>query len=170
VTSRHRLGAAMIALTLAAGGPAAAASAGAAEPPAAPGHSDLRATVMAAERAFAATLANRDHAAFTAMIDDEAVFFDGTVPLRGRAAVAAAWAGYFEGPDAPFSWAPDQAEVLASGTLALTTGPVFDAGGNVIARFQSIWRREPSGAWRVVFDRGHPVCDPTSRPNPPGGG
>ena len=126
---------------------------------------DLRAAVFEVERAFAATMAERDHAAFTAMIADEAIFFAGSEPLRGRAAVAAAWAGFFAGPEAPFSWAPDQVEVLASGTLALSTGPVFDADGAVTARFQSIWRREPSGDWRIVFDRGYPVCEP-----PPGAG
>jgi ketosteroid isomerase-like protein len=31
--------------------------------------------------------------------------------------------------------------------------------GKVVARFTSIWRLEPDGAWRVVFDRGNEVCD-----------
>jgi hypothetical protein len=45
-------------------------------------------------------------------------------------------------------------EVLASGALALTSGPVRDAAGAVVGRFNSVWRREPDGVWMVVFDKG----------------
>lgn len=48
--------------------------------------------------------------------------------------------------------------MLESGSLALSTGPVYDAAGRVIGRFDSIWRLEQSGDWRVVFDKGSPVC------------
>ena len=63
---------------------------------------------------------------------------------------------YFATPEAPFSWEPDQVEVLESGTLALSTGPVRDPAGVVIARFNSIWRLEAANRWRVVFDKGSP--------------
>jgi ketosteroid isomerase-like protein len=119
-----------------------------------------RAEVMAAERAFARTMADRDHAAFAGFLAEDTVFFTGEQATRGRAAVAASWARLYEGPDAPFSWAPDQVQVLDSGTLALSTGPVRDPSGNVIARFNSIWRREAPGVWKVVFDKGSPVCAP----------
>jgi len=49
-------------------------------------------------------------------------------------------------------------EVLDSGTLALSTGPVHDPGGKRIGTFSSIWRREADGSWRIVFDKGCPVC------------
>ena len=113
--------------------------------------------VEAAERAFARSMAERRHADFTAMLSEQAVFFgNGTRVHRGKAAVAAAWLGFFEGPAAPFSWEPDQVEVLADGTLALSTGPVRDPAGQLIARFNSIWRREAPGVWRIVFDKGQP--------------
>ena len=112
--------------------------------------------VWAAEMAFARTMADRDLGRFGDFIADEAVFFAGTTALRGKSQVVAGWAGYFAGPDAPFSWEPDQVEVLASGTLALSTGPVRDPAGKVIARFNSIWRLESPGRWRVVFDKGSP--------------
>lgn len=121
----------------------------------------LRDAVLATERAFARTMAERDPAAFRSFLAAETVFFSGPDAIRGKDAVAEAWAPFFEGRDAPFSWDPDQVEVLDSGTLALSTGPVYDADGRVTARFQSIWRREPSGAWRIVFDRGSPVCAQT---------
>jgi cyclase len=114
--------------------------------------------VRATETAFARTMAARDHAAFTAMIADEAIFFGSTRVLRGRAAVSEGWARFFEGPDAPFSWAPERVEVLDSGRLALSTGPVFDPAGRRTGTFNSIWRREEDGRWRIVFDNGCPPC------------
>ena len=68
----------------------------------------------------------------------------------------AAWKAFFDGPQAPFSWQPDQVEVLASGQLALSTGPVLDPSGKVVARFNSIWQRQPDGRWLVIFDKGSP--------------
>lgn len=110
--------------------------------------------VRAAEVAFAQTMADRDFTAFQRYIADDAVFFGATGPLRDKPAIVAAWAGLFEGATAPFSWAPDTVVVLSSGGLALSTGPVLDPEGRTVGRFNSIWRHEPSGAWRVVFDRG----------------
>lgn len=115
----------------------------------------LQGEVRARETAFAKTMADRDLAAFGLFIADEAVFF-GAQPLRGRTRVVAAWSRFFEGTTAPFSWAPDTVEVLASGTLALTSGPVTDADGKPAGRFNSIWRLEADGVWRVVFDKGSP--------------
>jgi ketosteroid isomerase-like protein len=129
-------------------------------------HAALQQQVMAAERAFAQTMAARDHAAFAAFLSNEAIFFNGEEPIRGKDAVIAAWKPFYDGPDAPFSWEPDRVEVIESGTLALSTGPVRDPSGKVIGRFNSIWRRDSSGAWRVVFDKGSPVCPPRPSPTP----
>ena len=98
----------------------------------------------------------RNAQAFAEFIADEAVFFAGTTALRGKAKVIEGWAGFFTDKEAPFSWAPDQVEVLASGTLALSTGLVRDPSGKAIARFNSIWRLEGPNRWRVVFDKGSP--------------
>lgn len=106
------------------------------------------------ERAFAQTMADRDHAAFVTFLSEEAVFFDGESATRGSVAVAAAWAPLFQGPDAPFSWEPRIVQVLESGTLALSSGPVRDPAGNVAGTFNSIWRRDADGVWRVIFDKG----------------
>lgn len=114
----------------------------------------LREQVWAAERAFARSMAERDFDTFGRHIGEHAVFFGGTGPLRGKAAVLAGWRRFFDSPQAPFSWEPDQVEVLADGQLAHSSGPVRDAGGKLIARFNSVWRQEAPGVWRVVFDRG----------------
>ncbi len=120
----------------------------------------LQRQVFDAERSFARSMADRDHAAFTGWLSQQAVFFGGGQVLRGKAAVAAGWKSYFESAAAPFSWEPDQVEVLADGGLALSTGPVRNPAGLVIARFNSIWRQEAPGVWRVVFDKGQPPDPP----------
>jgi ketosteroid isomerase-like protein len=126
---------------------------------AAPTNAELKQQVADTERAFAATMKARDHAAFSSFLSDEAVFFMGAGPLHGKQAVAEAWKRFYEKPAAPFSWEPDEVEVLASGTLAISGGPVYGPGGKLISRFSSIWRLEAPGRWRIVFDRGSPVCD-----------
>jgi len=113
--------------------------------------------VWAAETAFAKSMADRDVQAFSGYVSDEAVFFGGPQPLRGKADVVAKWTAFFTDKDAPFSWAPDQVEVLDSGTLALSTGIVRDPTGKPVARFNSIWRLEAPNQWRVVFDKGSPL-------------
>ena len=115
--------------------------------------------VFEAESAFAHTLAARDSRAFATYVAGDAVFFGGRGVQRGREAVVAAWRPFFEGPAAPFSWSPETVEVVDSGTLAFSSGPVRDPAGRQIGSFNSIWRREPDGQWRVVFDKGCPVCD-----------
>jgi ketosteroid isomerase-like protein len=120
---------------------------------------ELTRSVEATERAFAKTMADRDFERFTAFLSDEAIFFSGAEPLRGKREIAERWSRFFQGAEAPFSWEPDRVEVLDSGTLALSTGPVKDAHGKLVARFSSIWRQKPPGVWRIVFDRGSPVCD-----------
>ena len=139
---------------------AALSSCSATAPPPSPDRAALQREVTETERAFAKTMADRDHAAFTRFLSDETVFFSGPVPLHGKDAVAVWWKRFYDKPAAPFSWRPERVEVLASGTLAISTGPVIDASGKPVASFTSIWRREASGVWRIVFDKG---CDCVDR-------
>lgn len=122
---------------------------------------DLARQVFAAESSFAHTMAARDHNAFGSFVAAEAIFFGRRGVMRGKAAVLEAWKPFFQDPKPPFSWRPEQVEVLDSGTLALSSGPVFDPGGKPIGQFNSVWRLESGGRWRVVFDKGCPVCDST---------
>jgi len=123
-----------------------------------PNTAALAAEVANVERAFAKTMADRDHAAFMSFLSEEAVFMPDGAALRGKAAVAAAWKRFYDAPAAPFSWEPDRVEVLDSGTLALSSGPVRDPQGNRAGTFNSVWRRE-AGGWKIVFDKGCPRCD-----------
>jgi ketosteroid isomerase-like protein len=112
--------------------------------------------VRAAETAFAKSMADRNASAFASLIANEAVFFGGKGVLRGKTAVVADWKRFFDGPAAPFSWAPTEVEVLASGTLGYTSGPVHDPQGRRIGTFNSVWQRQADGSWKIVFDKG---CD-----------
>jgi ketosteroid isomerase-like protein len=123
------------------------------------GSANVDEQVKAAELAFAQTMADRDYAAFSRFISEEAVFISGGKPVRGKAAITADWKKFYTSPRAPFSWKPDLVEVLPSGTLAYSTGPVSNPDGKIFARFNSIWRLEAPGVWRVVFDSGSEVCN-----------
>jgi len=110
--------------------------------------------VRAREVAFAKTMADRDLDAFLSFVAPDAVFFNGNEPLRGVDAVEEAWRPFFEGGTPPFSWGPDLVQVLESGNLAISSGPVVGADGEAAGRFNSIWRKDSDGRWRVVFDKG----------------
>ena len=105
------------------------------------------------EQAFAQTMADRDFVAFSRFIDDAAIFFD-PQPIVGKAAVTEAWRSFFESKTATFSWRADQVVVTQDGALAHSSGPVFDAQGQQIATFNSVWRRQADGGWKVVLDKG----------------
>jgi ketosteroid isomerase-like protein len=116
--------------------------------------STLKRQVFAAESTFAASMARRDLEAFASHVSPEAIFFGDTTVMRGKRAVIEGWRGFFAKPDAPFSWKPDVIEVLPSGNLAISNGPVFDPAGKRVGSFSSIWRREPDGSWQIIFDKG----------------
>lgn len=137
---------------------------GCASTPAAPGADEAKAQVTATERAFAKTMEDRDHLAFAAFISADAIFFSGPTPLRGKQQVVDYWARFYVGSSAPFSWEPKDVEVLDSGDLALSSGPVRDATGKEIASFTSIWRRESPNTWRIVFDKGNAACKCAAAP------
>ena len=114
--------------------------------------------VRATEIAFAKTLADRDLKKFVGMIAPDVIWL-ADEPLHGPDEVLTRWRKFFEGPRAPFSWSPEIVEVQAGGTLALSTGPVLGADGRRVGTYTSIWRREKSGEWKIIFDRGCPACE-----------
>ena len=111
------------------------------------------AEVRAAEIAFAQTMAERQLDRFADFVAADAVF-NGAKPHIGKAAVLAAWKAFFDGPQAPFSWAPDAVAATADGRTAISTGLARDPAGKVISRFTTIWHKEADGHWRVVVDQG----------------
>lgn len=121
-------------------------------------NAELAAQVRATEIAFAKTLADRDIKAFEHMIAPDVIWL-ADKPLHGPAEVLANWRKFFDAPQPPFAWAPETVEVQQGGKLALSTGPVTNAAGKRVGTYTSIWRREKSGEWRIIFDRGCPACD-----------
>ena len=122
-------------------------------------NADLTDQVRRTETAFAKTMADRNPAAFESFLSKETIFMSGGRALRGPREVMERWKSYFAGPQAPFSWEPDQVQVLDSGALAMTSGPVRDPSGKRVGTFNSVWRREAKGRWRIVLDNGCPACD-----------
>jgi ketosteroid isomerase-like protein len=122
-------------------------------------NAELKEQVRQTEIAFAGTMADRDHAAFVSFLSGETVFMSGGRATRGSKQVAERWKAFFDGAQAPFSWAPETVEVLDSGTLAMSSGPVRDPSGKRTGTFNSVWRREADGKWKIVLDIGCPACN-----------
>lgn len=121
--------------------------------------SEIRQQVVDTETAFAKTMADRSFSSFQTFLSEETIFFGSKGPIRGKQAVADKWKQFFVEENAPFSWKPETVEVLDSGNLALSSGPVFDPSGKQFGTFTSIWRLEAPNTWRIVFDKGCEVCD-----------
>lgn len=122
-------------------------------------NAELKEQVRATEIAFAKTMADRDAAAFSSFLSKETIFMSNGRVTRGAQLVAERWKPFFDGPQPPFSWAPEEVQVLDSGTLAMTSGPVRDPSGKRVGTFNSVWRREAKGKWKIVLDNGCPACN-----------
>ncbi|MBC3766043.1 YybH family protein [Neptunicella marina] len=118
---------------------------------------ELKQQVWDTELAFAKSMQQRDLAAFSQFIDEEAIFFNGEDTLTGKTQIVAYWQRFFKGEVAPFSWQPQLVVVLDSGNLAHSSGPVMAPNGKAFMQFNSVWRRNPDGHWRIVFDKGAPL-------------
>lgn len=127
---------------------------------------DLQDDVRCSEINFSKSVENGDPESFAALIDDDARFVGDSV-TRGPEAIAAAWQVFFADNGPRIKWRPRIVEVLGDGTLALTRGPyrmtTRDDDDNVSEHwgtFNSIWRRQPDGRWKVVFDAGSASDEP----------
>src|SRR3954453_13539331 len=88
--------------------------------------------VRNAETAFAKAFADRDQAAFSRFVLDDATFLAPLRTLAGKKAIVDRWAGFFGAPTAPFSRGPDRVAIKPAGTIARIAGPVYDADGHHI--------------------------------------
>jgi len=112
--------------------------------------------VMAADVAFAGTAVQRGAGeAFGAWAAPDAAMLSGTF---GPEAIRAAFAG---GPPTSYRWAPVDGEGAASGELGWTVGTArveatVDGKPRVNhTKYLTVWKRQPDGSWRWVFDGGN---------------
>jgi ketosteroid isomerase-like protein len=127
---------------------------------------DVADTVRCREIGFSVSAERRDAELFASFIDPDARFVSQTVS-RGPEAIAAAWAGFLSADGPSIKWRPQIIEVLEDGTLALSRGPyrvvTTDESGNeseLWGTFNSVWRLQPDGEWKVVFDAGNASATP----------
>lgn len=110
--------------------------------------------LVAAERAFAAdALARNTRAAFLAYLAEDGLVFE-PGPTSGQRV----WTARKE-DKARLEWAPEMAEVAASGDLGYTSGPwrFTPEGADKPAAFGhyfTVWRKGADGKWKVLIDHG----------------
>jgi ketosteroid isomerase-like protein len=129
---------------------------------------DTAADVRCREIGFSKSVEQQDLSAFASFVDSDARFV-GTQVLRGSDEVTEAWSVFFAEEGPTIKWRPQIIEVLKDGKLALSRGPYHttyeDAEGNTVeswGTFNSVWRLNEDGVWRVVFDAGSPAAgEPT---------
>lgn len=121
---------------------------------------DAGKTVRCLEIAFSKSVEARDAVTFASFIDADARFVGSSV-MRGPVAIAEAWSVFFSVDGPEMKWRPEIVEVLDDGKLALTRGPyrmiASDDEGNRQEHwgtFNSVWRLQSDGQWKVVFDAG----------------
>ncbi len=125
--------------------------------------------LRASEIAFAASVAEHDAERFASFIDEDAIFI-GATSLRGREAIVQAWSVFFAEDGPKLRWQPDVVEVrpdglgLSRGPYTLTTTGEDGAESTSSGQFMSIWRRQPDGGWKILFDSGCPPCAADSSP------
>ena len=125
-----------------------------------PALADFEQDVRCREVGFSQAVEKQDRELFASFIDPDARFVGSEVDRR-REAITKAWAVFFTDDPPHIKWRPQIVEVLESGDLALSRGPyrIIDSDENGETRegwgtFNSIWRLNDDGEWRVVFDAG----------------
>ena len=122
--------------------------------------------VACREIGFSKSIENRDLEAFRSFLDADARFVSDR-PRRGIEEIAAGWSVFIPEDGPRIKWRPQFVEVLEDGTLALTRGPYRyttrdEAGEELVfwGMFNSVWRKQDDGSWKVVFDAGGATAEP----------
>jgi ketosteroid isomerase-like protein len=91
---------------------------------------------------------------------DEAVLMRGDILFIGKQELEKLFAGTASTPrDEKLTWSPDFVDISASGDLGYTYGnysySYTDSTGAKVERtgvFHTVWKRQPDGSWRYVWD------------------
>lgn len=117
--------------------------------------------IVATEKAFA-EMAGKEGIprAFLTFAAEDAVLMRNNIIIKGKDAIqenflkqSGNWA------NAQLTWEPSYVDVAASGDLGYTYGSFMyttkDSIGNLVSMegvFHTVWKRQPDGAWRFVWD------------------
>jgi ketosteroid isomerase-like protein len=81
--------------------------------------------------------------------------------VHGKEGLTARWAKLLNDPAMSITWKPLQAVISEAGDMGFTVGSyqVTKANGQSrtvagTGKYVTIWRKQPDGAWKVVFDSG----------------
>ena len=121
---------------------------------------DLTEEVRCREIGFSQSIENKDIEAFKSFLDADARFVSNRA-RRGIDEIAEGWSNFTREDGPSIRWRPIYVEVLNDGKLALSRG-VYEATGKTedgsetksYGSFNSVWRLNDDGVWRVVFDAG----------------
>jgi len=121
-------------------------------------------TVWQRELTFAQSVEKHDAQAFAAHLHPGAVFNAATnSPARGRDAVIENWKPLVEGKEIRLRWRPEVVNIGGDRNIAISRGPFVledirpDAKVKFrVGQFTSVWVKQPTGEWVVLFDGGGP--------------
>lgn len=65
--------------------------------------------------------------------------------------------------DTSLAWGPEYAGMSAAGDFGFTAGP-FNGDGAAFGYYLTVWRKQPDGAWKWLFEGGVDTPDPTVVP------
>ena len=97
--------------------------------------------------------------AFLMYAADDAVLLRGEKLIIGKESIRASYKSLEKSENTSLTWSPDFVNVSSSGDLGYTYGryvySVTDSLGNTKSSegvFHSVWKRQPDGNWRFVWD------------------
>ena len=130
----------------------------------APEPTDEREQLLAADRAFDQATAEKGIEGWVSFFAPNGSMLPGDdPPVTGPEAIREFMGPTLAQPDSSLRWQPTRAEVLIPGVLGMTTGRwerrSVDAEGKPMSpmgTYVTIWKEQPDGAWKVVFDTGSP--------------
>ena len=115
-------------------------------------------TAIDAERAFAADAPKEGQwTAFRKYATDDAYMF---VP---RAINAQKFLKDRKDPPTSVFWWPGRSYVSCDGTFAVNTGPWVREWGKSVGYFTTVWKHQPNGSWKWVYDAGDELKIPRSK-------
>jgi ketosteroid isomerase-like protein len=112
--------------------------------------------IVAAERAFAADAAVRGWAAAFRSHAEASATVLSPDPINAHESLARIEGG----GETTLDWRPAYAGIARSDDFGFTTGPFMIRGQDgVIGHYFTVWRRQPDGGWKWLFDAGTGVVD-----------